>query len=116
MNQIVSWALLALTLTVAAPAFAAQDYNPAALPHDRASLQRLNDLQLGVLRTAVRHCGAFYRSRHSMNFCVTSNTDLDVRKSPNEALKAFHFGLPYFTRYDEYRSMVDVLRVYHPEN
>ncbi len=92
--------------------FAAETYDPAALPHDKASIEKLNELQLGMLRAAVRYCGAFFGSRHSFNFCVITNTDRDVRQSNNEALKAFHFGLPPMDRYDEYRSNVALRRIY----
>jgi hypothetical protein len=104
--------LAAALFGMPANVFAAEDYNPAALPHDKASVDKLNELQLGILRAAVRSCSAFGRSQHSSNFCVTTNTDQDVRASNNEALKAFHFGLPPMDRYDEYRSQVDLQRIY----
>ncbi|MGB5949441.1 MAG: hypothetical protein WBG82_08990 [Parvibaculum sp.] len=91
---------------------AAVDFDPNALSRDEATLKRLNDIQLGMLRAAVRHCGGFYTARHANNFCVTSNVDLDVRQSGDAALKAFHFGLPPMDRYDENRSLVGVKRVY----
>ncbi|HMM14596.1 MAG TPA: hypothetical protein PKA57_08180 [Parvibaculum sp.] len=94
---------------------AAEDFDPNALPRDETTLKRLNDVQLGMLRAAVRHCGGFYTARHGNNFCVTSNVDLDVRQSGDAALKAFHFGLPPMDRYDENRSLVGVNRIFGPK-
>ena len=100
----------AIVLTPMA-AFAVGDFDPAALPHDRASLEKLNDEQLSMLRKAVRYCGDFNRSHHSFNFCVTSNTDLDVRHQGSPALKAFHFTLSPYDRYDDTRSWVSIRRL-----
>ncbi|HEX7775749.1 MAG TPA: hypothetical protein VF449_04405 [Parvibaculum sp.] len=105
---------LAAAVAVSSAACAALvNGNPAALPHDKASLQKLDTLQMGILRAAVRYCNAFAGMRHEFNFCVTTNTDRDIRQSGNEALKAFHFGLPPMSRYDEGRSYVDIQRVFH---
>lgn len=117
MKKLAACLSLALALFAAGAARAAEDYDPSAVPHDKASLMQLNDLQLGILRAAVRHCNAFYfGSRHASNFCVVTNTDRDIRQSNDAALKAFHFGLPPYDRYDEYRSWVGVNRVYGRRN
>ncbi len=103
-------ALSAIGPAIPIAAFAAEDFDVAALPHDEASLSRLNDEQLGLLRKSVRFCGDFRRSRHSQNFCVTSGVDLDVRQNGSPALKAFHWSLNPMDRYDDHRSMVAVSR------
>lgn len=107
----------ALVLSTAGCAVAGQfatgseDFDAAALPGDKASLSRLNDEQLGMLRKSVRFCNDFGRTKHSMNFCVTSGVDLDVRQNGSAALKAFHWSLNPMDRYDDARSMVAVSRL-----
>jgi hypothetical protein len=105
--------LAAALATASTAACAAVGYDPAALPHDKVSLEKLDSMQMGVLRAAVRYCNAFAGMRHEFNFCVTTNTDRDIRATSNAALKAFHFGLPPMSRYDEGRSFVDIQRVFH---
>lgn len=107
----------ALTLSTAGCAATGQvacgteEFDAAALPGDKASLSQLNDEQLGMLRKSVRYCNDFGRSKHSMNFCVTSGVDLDVRQNGSAALKAFHWSLSPMDRYDDARSMVAVSRL-----
>lgn len=92
-------------------AYGAEEFDAAALPTDKASLIKLNDEQLGMLRKSVRFCNDFGRSKHAMNFCVTSGVDLDVRQNGSAALKAFHWSLSPMDRYDDARSMVAVSRL-----
>lgn len=92
-------------------AYGNEEFDAAALPGDKASLSQLNDEQLGMLRKSVRFCNDFGRSKHSMNFCVTSGLDLDVRQNGSAALKAFHWSLSPMDRYDDARSMVAVSRL-----
>lgn len=98
-------------LLSATSALAENEFDPAALPHDKAALLEVNDVQLRMLNKAVRFCDDLGRSKHSANFCVTSAIDLDVRQSGDETLKAFHWTLLPNVRYDDKRSMVDLERV-----
>jgi hypothetical protein len=116
MKRTVLFLSAALMLAGAMPALstssrAAEDFDPAALPHDKASLSKLNDEQLSLLRKSVRFCGDFGRTKHMMNFCVTSGVDLDVRQNGSPAMKAFHWTLNPMDRYDDARSMVAVSRL-----
>lgn len=99
----------AMTLGVTR-SYAAEAFEPNALPHDKQTLQALSETQLSLLNKAVRYCNDFGRSRHAGTFCVTSATDLDVRQSGNEALKALHWSMPPTDRYDDKRSMVALQR------
>jgi hypothetical protein len=103
--------LVACGLLLATPASATEKFDPAALPHDKATLEKLNDSQLIMLRQAVRLCDDMDRSRHSGNICVIRETDKQVRASDSPSLKAFHWSLTATTRYDDKRTMVDVARI-----
>ncbi len=109
--------LAGFVVLVAASAFAPQvasaseQYDASALPHDKAAILALNDKQMLILRRAVRYCGAFGRTRHNRDFCVFSNTDLDVRQSGDKALIAFLWTLLPSDRYDERRSWVALQRL-----
>lgn len=104
-------ALSAIGQAMPVRSYAVEDFDAAALPRDKASLEKLNDEQLRLLRRSVRYCGDFGSTRHSGNFCVTSNTDLDVRQNGSPAMKAFHWTLNPLDRYDDARSMVAVSRL-----
>ena len=109
--------LAGLVVFVAASAFTPQTadaselYDASALPHDKAAILALNDKQMLILRRAVRYCGSLGRTRHNRDFCVFSNTDLDVRQSGDKALIAFHWALLPTDRYDERRSWVALRRL-----
>jgi hypothetical protein len=101
---------------VATPTLADEEFDPAALPHDRAALSEVNDRQLRLLNKAVRACGDIAAARHNGNVCVISALDLDIRQSGDEALKAFHWSLMPFARYNDKRTMVDVSRLMDVKN
>jgi hypothetical protein len=103
--------IVACGLLLATPASATEKFDPAALPHDKATLEKLNTSQIEMLRQAVRLCDDFERSRHSGNACVIRETDKQVRASDSAALKAFHWSLTATARYDDKRTMVDVGRI-----
>jgi len=111
------FALGGVAAFVAASAFAPQvasasePYSASAFPHDKASILALNDKQLSILRRAVRYCGSFGRTKHNRDFCVLTNTDLDIRQSGDKALIAFHWALRAPDRYDERRSWVQLKRL-----
>ena len=107
-------ALVAVSVFVPQAASASEPYDASAFPHDKASILALNDKQLSILRRAVRYCGTFGRTRHNHDFCVLTNTDLDVRQSGDKALIAFHWALPVTDRYDERRSWVQLKRLIKP--
>ena len=107
-------AFVAASAVVPQVASASEPYNASAFPHDKASILALNDKQLSILRRAVRYCGTFGRTRHNRDFCVLTNTDLDVRQSGDKALIAFHRVLPVTDRYDERRSWVQLKRLIKP--
>jgi hypothetical protein len=96
---------------LAGAARAAENFDPAALPHDKAALSKLNDEQLRLLRKSVRYCGDFGRTKHSMNFCVTSGVDLDVRQNGSPAIKALHWSLNPIDRYDDARAIGTVMKL-----
>ena len=104
-------ALVAAGVFVPQVASATEQYDASALPHDKAAILALNDKQMSILRRAVRYCSAFGRTRHNRNFCVVSNTDLDIRQSGDNALIAFHWSLTPSARYDDKRSWVALQRL-----
>ena len=107
-------AFVAASAFVPQAASASEPYEAPGFSHDKASVLALNDKQLSILRRAVRYCGTFGRTRHNHDFCVLTNTDLDIRQSGDKALIAFHWALPVTDRYDERRSWVQLKRLIKP--
>lgn len=103
-------AVMAVTLLYSAQGFAAEQFDPALMPHDKAALAAVSDTQMGLLRRSVRYCHDLGRSRHNTNLCVVTDLDRVVRTSGDEVLKAFHWTLAPFDRYDDKRSMVGLTK------
>ena len=84
-------------------------YQPGAFPRDAVSLRDLDSQQLRIVRRAGAMCwhsgdGGFRSRGVRSRACVIGTTDSAIRSSDNPALQAFHQALPFFARYDEYRS------------
>lgn len=98
----------AVLLLFATPAFG-QPYKIADLPRDEVSLRELNSQQLRIVRRASRLCASSPVAviRPKRNPCVFLLADKAVADSGNPALVAFHWVLPAYERYDEYRMDTD---------
>ncbi|MDO8288670.1 MAG: hypothetical protein Q7T44_05575 [Parvibaculum sp.] len=103
-------AVMAVTILNGGHGFAAEQFDPALMPHDKAALVAVSDTQMGLLRRAVRFCNDLGRSRHNNNLCVVTDLDRVVRTSGDEVLKAFHWTLAPIDRYDDKRSMVGLTK------
>jgi hypothetical protein len=103
-------AVMAVVLLCSAQSFAAEQFDPALMPRDKAGLSAVSDTQMGLLRRSVRACNDLARSRHNMNICVVTDLDRVVRTSGDEVLKAFHWTLVPSDRYDDKRSMVGLTK------
>ncbi|MGV8998151.1 MAG: hypothetical protein ACOH12_14515 [Parvibaculaceae bacterium] len=102
--------LMAATMLCGSQSFASEQYNPALMPHDKAALEAASDAQMILLRRSVRACNDLRRSRHQGNLCVVTDLDRVVRTSGDETLKAFHWTLVPYDRYDDKRSMVGLTK------
>ena len=103
-------AAMAVVLFFGASAFAAEEFDAALMPRDKAALQAVSDQQMELLRRSVRFCNDLGRSRHNTNICVVTDLDRVVRGSKDEVLKAFHWTLVPIDRYDDKRSMVGLTK------
>lgn len=108
--------LVAAGLILAGSAFAiaAEDVDPAALPRDRAALERLNDTHLSIVRAAVRLCKptSLPADTNPGAGCIGTSVEQHVAQSGDPELKAFNAKLPIRLRYDENRTKLDIDRVF----
>ena len=100
---------LSLSLSLQARAAEPAAYDTSALPHDEASLSKLDSQQLRLVRRATNLCDAtdpFFvaRMNPARRPCVISGVDNAVATSDDPALKAYHAALPFNARYDRYRA------------
>jgi hypothetical protein len=80
----------------------------SALPRDAASLSKLDEAQLRLVRRATNQCDvtdpamvtALNPARRP---CIITRVDTAVATSGDPALQAFHAALPQNARYDRYR-------------
>ncbi|KAB7739490.1 hypothetical protein F2P47_12285 [Parvibaculum sedimenti] len=103
----VALGLAAFLLAVPAFAGSASDF-----PTDDATLSALNDQQLTLVHTAARECMSMPRGPNMGRACVIASVEQAVSLSNNEQLKAFNARMPSSMRYNEYRTMIDVKRVF----
>ena len=103
--------MFALSLIAGLFAAAAEpvSYGPSGFPRDAVSLRELDSQQLRIVRRAGAQCwhsgeGGFRSRGVRSRACVISGTESAIRSSDNPSLMAFHQALPFFARYDEYRS------------
>jgi hypothetical protein len=115
MNFAVLCLALGLAPVTLAGAYAGE---PAAdtviLPKDEASLSRLNDAHLKVVRAAMRECNTTPRLTNETPGCIILSVERDVSQSGDPQLKAFNAKLPTGVRYDENRTINDINRVMQP--
>ncbi len=114
-----NFAVLCLALGLASvPLAATYAAEPATdnviLPTDEASLSKLNDAHLKVVRAAMRECNATPRLTNDTPGCVVLSVERDVSQSNDPQLKAFNDKLPTDLRYNENRTPVDIDRVMRP--
>lgn len=112
MKKIVSgfgaaFGLAAFLAVVPAVAGAMDDF-----PTDDATLSALNDQQLTLVHTAARECMSMPRGPNMGRACMIASVEQAVSLSGDEHLKAFNARLPTNMRYNEYRTMIDVRRVF----
>lgn len=113
-HAIRSLVVLGIFLVAWSPAIAAEQFNSGALPADRASLERLNELHLGIVRAAVRQCKptSLPADTNPGAGCIGTSVEQRVAQSGDPQLKAFNAKLPARIRYDENRTNVDLDRTF----
>lgn len=113
-HAIRSLVVLGIFLVAWSPAIAAEQFNSGALPADRASLERLNELHLSIVRAAVRQCKPIPLPSdvNPGAGCIGSSVEQSVSQSGDPQLKAFSAKLPVRLRYDENRTKLDIDRVF----
>ena len=98
-----------LAFLISVPAFAGSGSD---FPTDDATLSALNDQQLALVHTAARECMSMPRGPNMGRACMIASVEQAVSLSNDERLKAFNVRLPTNIRYNEYRTMIDVRRVF----
>ena len=98
--------LIALSLGVAGAALADDAaYQAGGFPRDEVSLRALDNAQLRIVRRAGAMCWhTTVGIRAAVRGCLIGETESAIANSRDPALIAFHKALPFYARYDEYRS------------
>lgn len=103
---------VALGLAVFAMGVQARAGSVSDFPRDDATLKELNEAQITLVHAAARECMSMPRGPRLGRACMIASVEQAVSLSGDEQLKAFNARMPTNMRYNEYRTMIDVKRVF----